>query len=341
MKALNNDLWRSIHVFSSAVKKVRLAGLVLLLAAFLMNCFFVLFEPQSYAAFLESFSPDNNIVDINTVFFRVQGLIFFVMIVWILAVYHPVLWFTNIHWQQKKSPYVMACFLWLLLSYLPFFFLDYQGIRAMAREDSFYEFLSFLWLLLTSLSFFYLCCRDKKQQAHDMKPKRNIFFLLLGLLFFFGAGEEISWGQRVFSFETPEIAAANIQNEFNLHNMPLFDFRQSEQASEDGQFIRKTGIVELLTISNMFGYFWVILCVLIPILSILSSRVRGWLDRIRFPIVPIWIGLFFVVNYLIYYHGLQHIISYPLRHPADEVREVGYAFLFFVVTRWFINHPRI
>ena len=42
----------------------------------------------------------------------------------------------------------------------------------------------------------------------------------------FIAGEEISWGQRIFSFSTPEILTAiNDQNEFNLHNVnkKLFD----------------------------------------------------------------------------------------------------------------------
>ena len=297
----------------------------------------MLFEPQSYVHFLEYFSPDNNILDIRAVFFKIQGLILFVMIVWVLLTYQPILWFSNVHWQQKKSPYVIACCLWLLLSYLPFVLFDQQGIANMAREDSFYEFAGFLWFLFTSISFFYLCFREKK---YDIKSRKNIFFLLLGVLFFFGAGEEISWGQRVFSFETPEIAATNIQHEFNLHNMPLFDFRKSAQKSKDGQHIRKTGLAALLTISNMFGYFWFSFCVIIPILSILSSKIRTGLDSIRFPVVPIWIGLFFIVNYLIYYHGLQHVISYPLTHPADEVREAGYAFLFFIVTRWFINHPR-
>jgi len=32
--------------------------------------------------------------------------------------------------------------------------------------------------------------------------------------------EEISWGQRLFGVETPELLASNVQNEMNLHNMP-------------------------------------------------------------------------------------------------------------------------
>ncbi|NEL54025.1 hypothetical protein [Goekera deserti] len=41
-----------------------------------------------------------------------------------------------------------------------------------------------------------------------------------GLGSFLLAGEEISWGQRVFAFSTPdELAGANQQAEFNLHNV--------------------------------------------------------------------------------------------------------------------------
>jgi hypothetical protein len=36
----------------------------------------------------------------------------------------------------------------------------------------------------------------------------------------FGAGEEISWGQRVFDIETPQsLMARNAQKEMNLHNL--------------------------------------------------------------------------------------------------------------------------
>jgi hypothetical protein len=47
-----------------------------------------------------------------------------------------------------------------------------------------------------------------------------IWFLLHGLGALFFAGEEISWGQHFFNWQTPgTIAALNDQNETNLHNM--------------------------------------------------------------------------------------------------------------------------
>ena len=50
---------------------------------------------------------------------------------------------------------------------------------------------------------------------------------IAGMAFFFFvcAGEEISWGQRIFGFETPaEMKHENEQGEFNLHNMNFEHF---------------------------------------------------------------------------------------------------------------------
>ena len=63
-------------------------------------------------------------------------------------------------------------------------------------------------------------------RAIRLRGKRTKLFLAMtafaGLVLFFGAGEEISWGQRVFGIETPEVLAAhNKQRETNLHNLEL------------------------------------------------------------------------------------------------------------------------
>ncbi len=45
-------------------------------------------------------------------------------------------------------------------------------------------------------------------------------FGVAAVAFVVAAGEEISWGQRIFDFQTPEkLAAINDQNEFNFHNI--------------------------------------------------------------------------------------------------------------------------
>ena len=47
-----------------------------------------------------------------------------------------------------------------------------------------------------------------------------LYMLGMGLFFLVCAGEELSWGQRIFGFGTPEkFTEINEQQEFNLHNL--------------------------------------------------------------------------------------------------------------------------
>ncbi len=46
----------------------------------------------------------------------------------------------------------------------------------------------------------------------------TMIYLFLILIFFLNAMEEISWGQRIFGWETPQTFEGNVQDETNLHN---------------------------------------------------------------------------------------------------------------------------
>lgn len=55
---------------------------------------------------------------------------------------------------------------------------------------------------------------------HRVAPIVTIWIALTTLGCFYFAGEELSWGQQLFHWQTPEqIAQLNDQNETNLHNM--------------------------------------------------------------------------------------------------------------------------
>ena len=60
--------------------------------------------------------------------------------------------------------------------------------------------------------------------AKEFKSKKILFtlFLILGIGFFFIALEEISWGQRIFDFESPDWFPENIQDETTIHNLEVF-----------------------------------------------------------------------------------------------------------------------
>lgn len=71
------------------------------------------------------------------------------------------------------------------------------------------------FLLVTSLLCFY-----KASTTHKKLPKG--FFYVAATIFFLGFGEEISWGQRIIGFATPdELVEINAQKEFNFHNIKL------------------------------------------------------------------------------------------------------------------------
>ncbi|MDA0978853.1 MAG: hypothetical protein O3B72_09865 [Proteobacteria bacterium] len=83
-------------------------------------------------------------------------------------------------------------------------------------EDGFIEWCTVLVLLTTMV----VCGR----RFILLRGHRSRLFLsvtaLLTLLCLFGAGEEISWGQRIFGLETPEyLQERNAQGEIGLHNL--------------------------------------------------------------------------------------------------------------------------
>lgn len=94
-------------------------------------------------------------------------------------------------------------------------------IEDFSAEDHFIE-----WF--TSLVLFGAFCVS----VHRLVVARHLFswrgkavLAFVALLALFGAGEEISWGQRVFDIETPAaLKARNAQEELNLHNL-TFEFR--------------------------------------------------------------------------------------------------------------------
>ena len=67
-------------------------------------------------------------------------------------------------------------------------------VSIIATEDGVIEWLTVVGLALTSIACF--------RRVILLKSEKSMLFLfmtaLLGLVFLFGAGEEISWGQRIF-----------------------------------------------------------------------------------------------------------------------------------------------
>lgn len=96
----------------------------------------------------------------------------------------------------------------------------YEG--AFTREDSFIEWMTVVGFLLG----IFVCIYRSVILTPFRSTKFKIGLILWALLLFFGMAEEISWGQRVFGFKSPQwFLEHNTQGEFNFHNLRFGDFK--------------------------------------------------------------------------------------------------------------------
>jgi len=215
--------------------------------------------------------------------------------------------------------------------------LDPQTVKWVADEDRPFEYGGAMCFALASVMFLWMYCKSLAGNNFAIiRTKRNAFFALLAAVFLFAAGEEISWGQRLFNFEVPDIVLAqNLQNEFNIHNLKIFHTRD-----EHGVF--KSGLHKWLTIERMFALFWLGFCVLTPLAYRFITPLRRLITAINLPVVGLTIGLLFPFNYAIT-KFLESILIGPLEelgYPMIEIKESTFAFLFMLVAWDFVARHR-
>jgi hypothetical protein len=153
---------------------------------------------------------------------------------------------------------------------------------------------------------------------------------LLGLaaLFFLVAMEEISWGQRLLGFSTPEaLDTFNVQSEFNLHNL------------------WSTSLNNAIGLGVTF-----ILLVVLPIGYRRSPRCRRLCDALGAPVAPVTIAWLYgiaiaatcVIGLELGTLGLGPRSLYGLRpHFDDEYLELFLACLFLIssLIAWRLTPP--
>lgn len=89
----------------------------------------------------------------------------------------------------------------------------FKKVYIYYKEDGILEDITVLLACASSIILFYVACLNRF-------TIRGIFVLALALLLFLFAMEEISWGQRIFGWETSQLMQQiNEQKESNLHNL--------------------------------------------------------------------------------------------------------------------------
>jgi hypothetical protein len=192
-----------------------------------------------------------------------------------------------------------------------FWLRDPALIRRLSREDGPFETVGAVALLFAAITAFLAWRRAAAGNDFGLfRTRRNVFFLLLAVLFLFGAGEEISWGQRLLRFPTPGwLAAINHQGEANLHNL----FEAANRRFNPSFFN---------------SVFWFLYFLAVPVGARVSRKLASLLARISLPIGPVWAGLLMAAN-----HGLSRLAelrteaAWPGLHLNYGVVEVKEAIL--------------
>lgn len=187
---------------------------------------------------------------------------------------------------------------------------DEEAFLFWIREDGLVEWLTFAVLIATSAFSFIVSSEFSRSGAEGRATK---VWLFLGFLFFLGAMEEISWGQRIFGIESPEwFLKHNRQLETNVHNLVIYGVNLNKVI-----FGRFLGILVLIYMLAM------------PILYRLHGKFKDFIDRRAIPMPQNYqILLFIILNAILQYHlGLTKKVS--------EMRELSTCFVFFLV----LIHP--
>jgi hypothetical protein len=193
-------------------------------------------------------------------------------------------------------------------------------LAATIPEDHYFELVGAFSFLVTSLLFFYgFWVARKTLDKSWVSLIKQLVYLGLALLFFFGAGEEISWGQRILGFQTPEsLSQVNRQEEFNLHNLSTWE------ASA------------FLDPDRLFDIFWFLFAVFTPAVALVVPSFKKFAGQF-IPIVFWGIGVLFVYNYLwakfakTLFSAAYTFERISFAQAVQEIKESNYAIIFILV----------
>jgi hypothetical protein len=218
-----------------------------------------------------------------------------------------------------------------LIFICPYFiiFYDRKLFIAINREDALIENLGAIFFMIASCLFFaaYIYSSGLGNNIWRLHTKRNLFYFFLSILFLFCFGEEISWGQRIFNWQTPEVwREMSNQRETNIHNLWML-------LPDNPDGTSKSVIYKILNYKTVFWAFCYLFFFIIPLLAKFSDGIRVFFNRIGWPLISLWIGSLFVADYIVYHIILKFIEGSPpvVYGKFVELRESNFAFIFSIM----------
>ncbi len=179
---------------------LKINNYLLLPIAFLLTSVLTVVEASTYSNFIFTF------LHIHFDFF---------LYLFLLTVFNALALTDKKTLQKRWGVFLFAGSLLFLFSGIMVYFWPADVFKILSREDGIFENLQFVLYAVSSLLF--------GIAAYQTRRKDRLAFLLCAgaaLMFFFVTGEEISWGQRIFNIQTPELALQyNAQKETTLHNI--------------------------------------------------------------------------------------------------------------------------
>lgn len=224
--------------------------------------------------------------------------------------------------------YILSILAVLSLSYSVYLYLNADTVARLGSEDNLFEWLTAIAFLLSSGLFLFIFFRARK----------NLFYLIFSFTLFIGFGEEISWGQRVIGFDTPEkMKQANVQNEFNIHNIEALNTKDMEGVS-------KKGIGRLFEVNFMFKVFTIFIGALLPFAVFHNRKVSTAAKYMKIPVPPLSLTIFFSVNWLVFKIILDIFLPtgklFQYYDTDTEIFEFISACIILVISLFFYNYRK-
>jgi hypothetical protein len=170
-------------------------------------------------------------------------------------------------------------------------------------EDGFIE-----WMTVLPLVLMLVICLNRIHKLYKYRPSLFLFSLgVFTIMCFFAAGEELSWGQRLFQWRSMDFFVQNnSQKETNFHNLVV--------AGKS---------VNLLIFSRLLIIGMVLYLIVLPILYRRNQAIRQWTEKLALPVPRVYqiISLCLVFG----------LISLCPSEKRSELLEFGSCFIFLAI----------